>query len=89
MSKKISRIMILSFFLIVTSISYHINLLLLSMFGCFWLGFVVSAIIFKEMDNIIFWVASKGIPTGLLTKEEDENDERTKKENDGKTEREA
>lgn len=88
MSKKLSRIMILSFFLIISIISYSTNLLLLSMFGCFWLGFTVSAIIFKEMDNIIFWVASKGIPTGLLTKEDDK-DERTERESDGKTEQET
>lgn len=88
MSKKISRIMILSFLIIIIAISYHVNLLLLYMFGCFWLGFVVSAIIFKEMDKIIFWVASKGIPTGLLTKE-DENNERTERKGDGETEQET
>ncbi len=83
MSKKLSRIMILSFLIIVAAISYNTNLLLLSLFACFWLGFVVSAIISKEIDNLTFWAASKGVPIGLLIKEEDKH-ARTEKKSDGK-----
>lgn len=88
MSKKLSRSMILSFFIMVSAITYYTNLLLISLFSCFWLGFVVSAIVFKEQDNLTFWAASKGIPTGLLTKEDDE-DERAKRKSDGKAKQKA
>lgn len=87
MSKKLSRSMILSFFIMVMTISYHTNLLLLSLFSCFWLGFVVSAIVFKEQENLTFWAASKGIPTGPLIKED--KHERTKRKSDGKVEQET
>lgn len=71
MSKKISRTLILGFFLVIIIISYSVGMLLLSMFGCFWLGFVISAIVSKEKDNLLFWAGSYGIPTGSLKKEEE------------------
>lgn len=88
MSKKLSRSMILSFLIIIAAISYNVNLLLLSMLGCFWLGFVVSAITYKELDSLTFWAASKGVPTGSLMKEDDKN-ERTERKSDGKDKQKA
>lgn len=88
MSKKISRTLILSFFLVIIIISYSINMLLLTMFGCFWLGFVISAIVSKEQDNMMIWAGSKGIYTGPLKKKEDAN-EGTKRKGDGKAKQKA
>lgn len=70
MSKKISRTLIIGFFLCIIIISYSVNMILLTMFGCFWLGFVISAIVAKEQDNLMFWVGSRGIPTGSSNKVE-------------------
>lgn len=88
MSKKLSRSMIFSFLIMIMTISYYTNLLLLSLLSCFWLGFVVSAIVFKEQENLTFWVASKGVPIKSLMKEEEKH-ERTERESDGKAEQEA
>jgi len=62
MTKKLSRSLILAFFLIVFGFSYYFQMYIWSHFGIFWLGFVISAIIFKEMDSLTAWVIGKGIP---------------------------
>lgn len=87
MSKKISRTLIIGFFLCIIIISYAVDMLMLSMLGCFWLGFVVSAIIGKEQDNLAFWAASKGVPSNLMEREE--KHERSERKGDGKTKQKA
>ena len=87
MSKKLSRTLIIGFFLCIIIISYSVDMLLLSMFGCFWLGFVIAAIISKEQDNLMFWAGSKGIPTGTFGKEE--KNVKTERKSDGKDKQKA
>ncbi len=87
MSKKISRTLIIAFFLTVIIITNHISMILLSMFGCFMLGFVISAIVSKEQNNLLFWASSKGIPVDLKDKEE--HHERPKRKSDGKDKQKA
>lgn len=87
MSKKISRTLIIGFFLCIIIISYAVDMILLSMFSCFWLGFVISAIIAKEQDHLMFWAGSRGIPTGSFDKGGEH--ERPKRKSDGKAEQET
>lgn len=87
MSKMITRSMIIAFLLCIIIISSSVDMILLAMFGCFWLGFVISAIVAKEKDNLIFWAASRGVPTSLINQEE--NHERNKRKGDGKAKQKA
>lgn len=88
MSKKISRTLILAFFSVIIIMSYSVGMLILSMFGCFMLGFVISAIVSKEQDNMLLWAGTKGIYTGPLEKKEDAN-AGTKRKGYGKTKQKA
>ena len=87
MSKKISRTLIIGFFLCIIMISYAVDMILLSMFGCFWLGFVIAAIVAKEQENLMFWAGSRGIPTGSIDRGEEH--ERPKRKSDWKTKQKA